>query len=132
MRVSVQLFHWEPTKMSFQLTKVSFIWLEPTKASLSSRFGVVSTDISISPVGLCQLSSVYSAELSNGKQCRREIDLSTQSCNCQFKPRGRSSETAKKHFYAQLLYCKQTKKAVWAECSAASVLNPNNVCVSRG
>ena len=24
------------------------------------------------------------------------------------------------------------KKAVWADCSAASVLNPNNVCVSRG
>ena len=84
------------------------------------------------PLSALQPPSVYSAELSNGKQCRREIDLSTHSCNCQFKPRGRSSETAKKHFYAQLLFVNKQKKAVWVECSAASVLNPNNVCVSRG
>ena len=54
--------------------------------------------------------SVYSAELSNGKQCRREIDLSTQSCNCQFKPRGRSSETTKKHFYLRSSYIVNKQK----------------------
>ena len=45
VRVSVQLFHWQPTKISFK----------PTEVSLFHLVLVSSTKISISPAGLCQL-----------------------------------------------------------------------------
>ena len=135
MRVSVQLFHWEPTKMSFQLTKVSFIWLEPTKASLSSRFGVVSTDISISPVGLCQLSShplsiQQNFQMGNNADVKLIFPLTAATVN--LSQEADPVKLRRNTFMRSSYIVNKQKKAVWGECSAASVLNPNNVCVSRG
>ena len=112
VRVSVQLFHWQPTKISFK----------PTEVSLFHLVLVSSTKISISPAGLCQLAGHPSLCLFS-TSLKWETMPTWNWCfhsDCNFsipaqqRLRGRSCETWRKSFYAQrykqLLYCKQPKK----------------------
>ena len=120
MRVSGSTLSLATHRDLFQTDKgVSFIWswCRPTK--------------SILPVGLCQLAlptlCLVSTSFKNGKQCRREIDVSTQTATLQFWPTGQSCESRKKSFHVQfvysscfkqLLYCEHCQKSclAWMQC----------------
>ena len=133
MRVSAQLFHWQPTEISFKLTKVS----------LSSGLGVDQQNpfCQLAFVSLRSPPSVSSAQVSkmgNNADVKLMSPLRLQLFN--FDPEASPVNLGRNHFMSNLyilhvsnsFYIVNTaKKAVWPECSVLlSVLNPNNVCVS--